>query len=266
MKVVLITGASSGIGESIGVFLAKKGFKVYGTSRSPKTATDEIHFVQMDVTNQESVDKAVQEVINDAGKIDVLINNAGLGALGSVEEIDLKEVEAVFDTNVYGILRTSRAVLPHMRKQNSGLIINTSSIGGQVGLPFRGTYSASKFAVEGFSEALSMEVKPFGIKVVIAQPGDFKTNISQSRRVTEPVEGSVYASGFNTTVQFVNEEMEHANEPIMMAKEVYKIIQSNAPKLRYRIGKPMQKITPKIKGILPSRFFEKLIMNHYKLK
>ena len=95
MKVVLITGASSGIGESIGVFLAKKGFKVYGTSRSPKTATDEIHFVQMDVTNQESVDKAVQEVINDAGKIDVLINNAGLGALGSVEEIDLKEVEAV---------------------------------------------------------------------------------------------------------------------------------------------------------------------------
>lgn len=266
MKVVLITGASSGIGASIGRYLSKKGYQVFGTSRSEHHSKDGIHFVKMDVMDQSSVDEAIQEVVNAAGKIDILINNAGLGALGTVEEIAIDEVKMVFETNVYGVLRTCRAVLPHMRKQRSGLIINISSIGGQVGLPFRGTYSASKFALEGFTEALSMEVKPFGIKAVIAQPGDFKTNISQNRRVTAPDEKSAYAANYNKTIEFVENEMESANDPQMMADAILKIIKSQSPRLRYRIGKPLQKITPIVKNILPSRAFEKMIMKHYKMK
>ena len=182
----MITGSSRGIGKATAIHLTTKGYIVFGTYRSevPEGNFD-FTFLKMDVRDEISIQKAVDHIIEKTGKIDVLINNAGLGTLGSLEDTNLEEARAVFETNVFGVHAMCRKVLPIMRAQNHGTILNITSIAGQVALPYRGIYNTTKFAIEGFSEALSMEVKPFNIKVIILRPGDYKTNIDNNRKIAE---------------------------------------------------------------------------------
>ncbi|MDO9260909.1 MAG: SDR family oxidoreductase [Flavobacteriaceae bacterium] len=265
-KVVLVTGASSGIGEKIAEYLSEKGFIVYGTSRNPNLSLERtFELIPLDVTNHKLIEKAINYVIEMEGRIDILINNAGKGITGPIEETPLEEIKANFDTNFYGLIEISKAVLPQMRQQKSGLIINISSIAGFMGLPYRGIYSASKSAVSMISEALSAEVKQFGIKIVDVAPGDFITNIAAGRFHAPVLETSAYQSSYQKVLNQINEEVNFGLDTLVMAKAIHHIILQKNPKLHYKIGKPMQRFSIVLKRILPDRWYEKLIMNHYKL-
>lgn len=266
-QIAIVTGGSSGIGESIAHTLSNNGYKVYATSRNPKEdqLNDQFIYLKMDVQNDESVSNAVSEVITKEGHIDVLINCAGLGINGPIEETPIAMVKNVFETNFFGIIRTSQAVLPHMRKSKSGFIINISSIAGEFGLPLRGYYSASKSSVEMLTEALRMEVKSFGIKVCSVQPGDFATNISTNRPTAEVGKESAYRPMFDKIDKQVNEEVKHAKDPEEVGIGILAILQKKSPSVRYRIGPFMQKLSVRVKKTVSSKIFEKIIMNHYKL-
>jgi NAD(P)-dependent dehydrogenase (short-subunit alcohol dehydrogenase family) len=265
-KVVFITGASSGIGKSIGEFLHAKGFIVYGTSRKPERISDSLFpLLAVDVRNKESIQKAIAEVIQKSGRIDVVINNAGVGITGPIEEIPTEEIKNNFETNLFGPIEVMKAVLPAMRSQKSGLIINITSIAGYMGLPYRGIYSASKGALELITEALRMEVKSFGVHITNVAPGDFATNIAAGRFHAPLIKGSAYEIPYGTTLQMMNEHVDSGKNPNEMAEAIYKIIQTSNPKGHYKIGAFMQKFSIVLKRILPDKVYEKMLMNHYKL-
>ena len=263
----LITGASSGIGEAIAKHLARKGYRVYGTSRKPRPNSDEgIRFLQMNVDEDESVKIAVQELLEKESRLDLVINCAGLGINGSVEEIPVSIVKEAFETNFFGVLRVCQAVIPAMRRQRSGCIINVSSIAGEAGLPFRGFYSASKFALEGMTEAMRMELKPFGIRTCLLQPGDFNTNIAKSRKGIGIPENSPYYQLLVEMKKQIDAGMEHAPGPERVGPFVEKIFQKKNPGLRHKAGAFLEIITPTVKRIVPYKWYESLIMGFYNLK
>jgi short-subunit dehydrogenase len=265
-KVVLVTGASSGIGEKIAEYLSENGYVVYGTGRNPNLSIEKsFEMIPLDVTNSDLITKAVNYVIELEGRIDILINNAGKGITGPIEETPLEEIKANFDTNFYGLIEVTKAILPQMRLQKSGLIINISSIAGYLGLPYRGIYSASKSAVSVMTEALSSEVKQFGIKVVDVAPGDFITNIANGRYHSPVLDKSAYKKDYEKVLHQVNEEVDAGLNTLVIAKAIHNIIQKKNPKIHYKIGKPMQQFSIVLKRILPDRLYEKLILNHYKL-
>ncbi|WP_196886650.1 SDR family oxidoreductase [Aureivirga sp. CE67] len=266
-KTVLITGGSSGIGKSIGEYLSSKNYKVYGTSRNPKQEkfNDNFHLVALDVSDVDSIEKAVNFIVEKEGKIDILVNNAGIGITGPVEETPMEEIKKAFDTNFFGLLNVCKGVLPTMRKQRDGIIINVSSIAGYMGLPYRGVYSATKGAVSLITEAMSMEVKQFGIKMVDVAPGDFVTNIAAGRYHTPVFKGSDYEEKYGEVLRQIDEEVDTGSDPILMAKAVHHIIENKNPKIHYKVGVFMQKFSIVLKRILPDRMYEKLLMNHYKL-
>lgn len=265
-KIVLITGGSSGIGKAIGEFLFHKGFTVYGTSRNPEKITNSLFpLIALDVRNFESITTAVAKVIAISGRIDVLINNAGVGITGPIEETPTQEMKNNFDTNFFGPLDVIKAALPQMRSQKSGLIINITSIAGYMGLPYRGIYSASKAALEIVTEAINIEVNPFGINVTNVAPGDFATDIASHRYHAPIVEGSVYKLPYKNTLDMMNNQMHTGDNPNKMAMEIYCIIQSKNPKIHYKVGNFMQKFSIVLKRILPDKVYEKMLMNHYKL-
>ena len=265
-QVVLITGASSGIGKSVGEYLAKKDYKVYGTSRNPKhQILHGVNFLTLDVTQTESVNSAVNQLIEKEGRIDFLINNAGAGITGPMEEIPEDEQKKVFETNYFGPLRVINAVLPHMRSQKSGFIINITSIAGYMGLPFRGFYSASKGALELSTEAYRMELKAFGIKMTNVAPGDFATNIAAGRYHAPVRENSPYKSVYADCIRLMDEHVDEGKDPNLMAKSVFAIMQNSDPKIHYKVGDFTQKISVFLKHILPDKVFERLLLKHYKL-
>lgn len=265
-KVVLVTGASSGIGKAIATYLQEKGCKVYGTSRKPKdVATFSFELIALDVIKVETIKNAVEFILQKEGKLDVLVNNAGMGITGPVEDTPTNEMRAVFDTNLFGAVDVMKAVLPQMRNQKSGTIINVTSIAGYMGLPFRGLYSASKGALEIVTEAISMEVKSLGINVVNIAPGDFATNIAAGRYHTPVLENSAYKEKYQMNLDLMDAHVDEGMDPFEMAKKVYKIINTEKPKIHYKVGDFMQKFSIVLKRILPDRIYEKLLMNHYKL-
>ena len=264
-QVVLLTGASGGLGNAIARHLSQKKFKVYGTSRK-KITSDFYIPVQMDLTDSLSIKEAVEQVIQKEGRIDILINNAGIGITGSIEETKIGDAKKVFQTNFFGMMELIQQVLPYMRRQKKGIIINISSIAGYTGLPFRGIYAATKSAVMRMTEALSAETRSFGIKVVDIAPGDFKTNIAEGRIYTPLNEQSPYYQDYKLVLKMIDEEVEAGLLPEVLGKKVAKIINKKSPKLRYNIGVFMQKLTPYLVTCLPGRFFEKLIRQHYKMK
>jgi NAD(P)-dependent dehydrogenase (short-subunit alcohol dehydrogenase family) len=265
-KVVLITGGSSGIGKSIGEFLQKKGFTVYGTSRNPERITTSVFpLIALDVRDKVSIQNAVSTIIAQSGRIDVVINNAGVGITGPIEEIPTEEIKNNFETNLFGPIEVMKAVLPQMRSQQSGLIINITSIAGYMGLPYRGIYSASKGALELITEALRMEVKSFGIHITNVAPGDFATNIAAGRFHAPLLKGSAYEIPYGTTLKTMDEHVDSGNNPNEMAEAIFKIIQNPNPKVHYKIGAFMQKFSIVLKRILPDKVYEKMLMNHYKL-
>ena len=266
-KVVLITGGSAGIGRSIGVFLESKGMTVYGTSRDTSRYSNFTDFklVDMDLRDVSTIQSAVDTIIEEEGRIDVLINNAGVGITGPLEEIPRAEMENHFAVNLFGQIEVIKAVLPHMRWNRSGLIINVTSIAGYMGLPFRSIYSASKASLEIISESLNMELKGFGVRVANLAPSEFATNIASGRYHAPVLEDSPYAEVYQNNLDLMNQHIKGGKDPHMVARKVYSIIKTKNPKIHYKVGGWLQLLSIGIKRILPDKLFEKLIMNHYKL-
>lgn len=265
-KVVLITGGSSGIGKSIGEFLHQKGFVVYGTSRNPEKVLNSVFpLVALDVRNSDSIKTAVNKIIETSGRLDIVINNAGVGITGPLEEIPTEEIRNNFETNFFGPIEVMKAALPQMRKQNSGLIINITSIAGYMGLPYRSVYSASKGALELITEALRMEVKAFGVEITNVAPGDFATNIAAGRYHAPVIKDSAYEKVYGEVLATMNDHVDAGSNPNEMAEAVYKIIQTKKPNVHYKVGAFMQKFSIVLKRALPDKMYEKMLMNHYKL-
>ena len=255
MAVVLITGCSSGFGQLAALEFARKGDTVYASMRNTAKAGPleqardgdklSIHVVQLDVTDGDSVSKAVKQVIDAEGRIDVLVNNAGIGANGPIEETDVDEAKEIFETNFFGALRVTQTVLPQMREQKSGTIVNVSSLAGRVAPPFDGIYAASKYALEAASEALYYEVHPFGIRVLLIEPGGFETNIGDNRRIPRRfTEGSPYVElhqRFEQAMTRLPTGGERA-DPQVVAEAIYQAVHDDEPKLRYLVGKDAEMI------------------------
>jgi NAD(P)-dependent dehydrogenase (short-subunit alcohol dehydrogenase family) len=266
-KVVLITGASSGLGLATALYLHEQGFHVFGTSRNPSQYSDPLPFplLQLEITDSNSITNCVAEVLKETDRLDVLVNNAGVGITGPMEEISDDAVVANFATNCFGPLQMAQAVIPQMRLQKAGLILNVTSIAGIMGLPFRGVYSASKSALSIMTESLRMEVKSFGIEVCTLAPGDYATDIASRRYHAPVVENSPYQKIYQASLDTMDEHVEEGNPPEEIAIAIANIIEKGNPKVHYQVGPFMQKLSKTLKSILPSRIFEKLIMNHYKL-
>ncbi|MCK5536339.1 MAG: SDR family oxidoreductase [Bacteroidales bacterium] len=264
MKNILITGTSSGFGQVIANHLSKVGFNVIGTSRKTSKIISEYEMIELDVTKDESVNEALKTFIEKMGTIDILINNAGYGIAGAIEDTSIMEAKEQFETNFFGVVRMTKAVLPLMRKQNSGLILNISSIGGLIGLPFQGFYSASKFALEGYVEALRMEIKQFNIQVVNINPGDYKTTFTANRNLIIN-QNNVYKASFDKTLKIYENDEQNGSNPIEIAFFVEKLIKKRKSyRVRYIIGKPLQVLGVYLKKYLNSRIFEKILILIYK--
>lgn len=265
-KVVLVTGASSGIGKSIATYLHEKGYKVFGTSRNPTNLENfSFELIALDVLKVETIEKAVAYIIKKEGRLDVLINNAGMGITGPIEDTPTDEMRAVFNTNLFGAIDVMKAVLPQMRLQKHGMILNVTSIAGYMGLPFRGLYSASKGALELVTESISMEVKSFGINVVNIAPGDFATNIAAGRYHTPIFENSAYKENYQANLDLMNAHVNGGMNPLEMAKAVYDVINKENPKIHYKVGGFMEKFSIVLKRVLTDKMYQKILMNHYKL-
>lgn len=264
-KVVFITGASSGIGLATATYLSKKGYRVYGTGRKPSQNDLPFTLLKMEVSDNESIKAAVNRVIEKEQRIDILINNAGMGITGPIEETPAEAMQQVFKVNFFGAIEVMKAVLPHMRNQKSGLIINITSIAGYMGLPFRGAYSASKGALELVTEAMRMEVYSFGIQITNLAPGDFATNIAAGRYTTVLNKHSVYAESYQKSLDLMNAHVDKGEDPEKIALQIEKIIQNQRPKIHYKEGTFIQKFSIVLKRILPDKWYEKMLMNHYKL-
>lgn len=266
-KIILITGISSGFGRQTAELLAAKGHTVYGTVRRDAEVSSLVNGIKLDLTNIDSIRQAVQTVLQKEGRIDILINNAGMHTGGPIETSPIENIRLQMDTNFLGMVHLTREILPIMRKQGGGTIINFSSIGGLMGLPFQSFYSAGKFAIEGFSEALRMEVKQFNIKVVLINPGDFHTNNSANRRnylaptdINEP-----YHEQFTRTLAVIEKDESNGWEPVVLARKVVKIVDCKNPRQRYIIASFEQKLAVVLKYILPGKWFRKILEDHYKI-
>jgi NAD(P)-dependent dehydrogenase (short-subunit alcohol dehydrogenase family) len=266
-KVVLLTGASSGFGRAIGAALSQDGHRVFATSRAlTATPVPGTTHLRLDVTDELSVAACIADVIRSAGRVDVLINNAGLGIAGAVEDTTIEEARAQFDTNFFGLHRMCRAVLPHMRSQGSGHIINMSSLAGQIAIPFQGFYSASKFAIEGYTEALRMEVRSYGVQICMIEPGDFATAFTANRRMTA---ASTAASPYHRRCAAAIERMAHdeqANKDLLPIVDAVRAIMANErPALRYPRANAVQRIFASLRPYLPQAVTEHLIRSTYGL-
>lgn len=263
--VILITGVSSGFGKASAELLAKNGHIVYGTIRKDCEISNSVRLLKMDLIDKASINNAVNQVIQNEGKIDVLINNAGMHLGGPIEEAPTELFSRQLETNVNGLVHVLQAVLPFMRKQGRGTIINFSSIGGLMGLPFQAFYSASKFAIEGLSEALRMELKPFNIKVIVINPGDFHTSNTANRTNIANVGGPYEEQFKKSQSQFENDEI-NGWDPEIMAKKILKVIESKNPCNRYIVSSFEQKLAILLKRILPISVFSGILGTHYKIK
>lgn len=266
-KVVLITGASSGIGSACAHHLARKGFRIYGTGRAGTSLHDlpeNLVMKEMDVTDELSVRTGIEDILAREGRIDVLVNCAGIGIASSLEYTTIEESRKIFDVNFFGYLRICQAVLPAMRRQRFGLIVNISSLLGVMSLPFQGIYCATKHAVEGMSASLSMEVKPFGIRVVLIQPGDFKSNFTKNRLIPAvSQETTEYARNFQRAKDVLEAEELNGPDPIAIAELLESVIRKESPGLRYKVGKTLQTTGAHLKNFMPDSWFEKLMMYMY---
>jgi short-subunit dehydrogenase len=275
-KVILITGASSGLGKAIAENLVKNGHIVYGTSRNVESrgvarnaptqcAPTDVKMLLMDVTSRTDIAAAIDKILQAENRLDVVINNAGMGIGGAVELAAEEEIALQMNTNFFGVVNVCSAVMPHFRKQRKGLIINASSVGGVFALPYQGFYSASKFAVEGYSEALSLETRQFGINVVIIEPGDFNTGFTQSRVISQKsLENEDYKTSFERVLKNIEKDETNGAKPEYLAKKINKIINKKRPKLRYVITPNIiQKLSVWLSYILPGRLFQWIIRLFY---
>lgn len=261
--VVLITGASRGIGLASATLLAQRGHTVFGTSRTPEqVSVSGFELLQLDVCQQASVDACLQAVLERAGRVDVLINNAGIALGGAVEEGTIEDAQRVFETNFFGVVRMTNAVLPHMRKARQGRIINLSSLAGIMGVPYIGLYGASKYALEGYSESLRYELKTLNIHVSLVEPGDIHTGI-----VNEPPSRKIADyDGVRERAEAIHvANVQHGPPPEQVARAVLRAVESRSPRLRYTVTKGHEFWVPWMRRLLPDSLNEWLIRDSYKL-
>ena len=262
-KVVLVTGDSSGIGRATCVRLAAAGWQVFGASRRD-VETDQWAHVTMDVTDEASTTSAINQIVEKAGRLDALVHCAGQSFVGSIEETTIEESSKHFDLNVFGAVRVVRAALPVMRKQASGKIIVVGSIGGLIGLPFHGYYSASKFALDGLIEAMRPEIAPFGIDAAIIHPGDINTEIGQHRVATANTDSSsVYHEAFERTVAFYAQAEHDGSPPDMVAGHIEALLKKSKMPVRALSGKALEKLGVVAKRLMTSRQFETVMALAY---
>jgi NADP-dependent 3-hydroxy acid dehydrogenase YdfG len=267
-QVVLITGATSGIGGATAKCLTQRGHTVFGTGRRVPEGpgADGVNFVQMDVDDTASVERAVAAVLDQAGRIDAVINNAGFGIGGSVEDTSVEEAMELFQTNVFGVLRVCRAVLPGMRRRQDGTIVTVSSLGGRMGLPFQGLYAASKFAIEGMMESLRMEVRGLGVRVTLVEPGDVATGFTAARRLAAAsAEGSAYRAPFLRALGQIESDEKGGVTALAAARVVARVVEDRDPPLRITVGKPDQRLAAVLQGLLPGGLFQRILADHYHL-
>jgi short-subunit dehydrogenase len=267
-KIILITGISSGFGKETASLLVKAGHTVYGTVRKPVEADSPVNMLMMDLTDSNSITNVIETILKKEGRIDALINNAGMHTGGPIETMPFETIKLQMHTNFLGLVQLTQTVLPVMRKQGGGTIVNFGSIGGLMGLPYQGIYSAGKFAIEGFSEALRMEVKEFNIKVVVINPGDFHTSNSANRRefLAPSGEGDPYQTQFAKTLGIIETDESKGWDPQILAKKLVRIVECKNPSHRYIIASLEQKLAVVLKYILPGKLFSKILSDHYGIK
>ena len=263
--VIFITGISSGFGLETARLLAQEGHTVYGTVRREVEPLPPVHYIQLDVRDREAVMQAVNEIVEKEGRIDVLVNNAGMGIGGPLEFATEEEIRLQMDTNFMGLVHCADAVLPHMRRQKSGKIIALSSIGGLMGLPFQGFYSASKFAIEGYCEALRLEAQPLGIQVVVLRPGDFATGFTGSRKKASDEAAFQAYPAYKAGIEKVEHDENGGLKPIVLAQKISKIIKMRHPRNGYVVASFEQKLSVLLKRILPAKWFARILGSYYKL-
>ena len=272
-KVAVVTGSSTGIGFETSLLLARNGFYTYATMRNPdksKAITSlkqkeklSLEILQLDVTADESVKEAINKITSEQERIDVLVNNAGYALVGAFEELSIEEFKEQYETNVFGVIRVTQAVLPIMRNQNCGTIVNISSIAGKIGFPLTSAYVSSKFALEGVSESMAYEIEQFGIKVILIEPGVIKTNFDNNLKIGKRVhnnQNSSYAEMTQKRITGFKSRFENGSPSIDVAKVILKAITSENPtKLRYLVGNDAFKLI-KIRNNVSDKKFRKLVI------
>lgn len=268
-KTVLVTGASAGIGKATAIYLAQNGYKVYGAARRTEKMQDlETHGIKpisLDVTKEESLVACVEQILKEAGSIDILINNAGSGYYGALEDMPMSDAKYQLEVNVFGVARLIQLVLPTMRKNKYGKIVNISSVGGKVTLPMGSWYHASKFAIEGLSDALRKEVKSFGIDVIVIEPGGTKSEMTGlgTEYMSRVSGNTAYSSLAKGVINMYAAIEKDAADPIVIAKLIKQGIESSHPKTRY-VGASGAKMMLFFRKILSDKLFDKLIMSQMK--
>ena len=265
-KVVLITGTAYGIGKSTAELLIDKGHIVYG---GDILVEENLYLndiggtaLEMDVTNQEHIDKAINQIISEQGRVDVLVNNAGLGVYGAIEDVSMEDIYYQYDVNLFGLARVTKAVLPYMRENESGLIINISSVLGETYGPLAGWYLSTKHALEGWSDALRVELKEFDIDVVVVQPGAINTNFSNVTKtyIDKYRENSAYQHLYGEPITDTgNEVLSNQSDPIVIAKVINKAMNARNPKTRYAAG-AYSKIGIFLRKIMTDKMFDRFIL------
>jgi short-subunit dehydrogenase len=252
-KVAIVTGSSTGIGYATSLLLARNRFHTYATMRNIEKSGDiqqiankerlPLQVIQLDVNDIASIRNSIEKVESENERIDVLVNNAGYGLIGAFEDLSSEEIKSQFETNFFGVIRLTQQVLPFMRKQKSGTIVNVSSGAGRIGFPGMSAYVSSKFALEGLSESMSYELEPFGIKVIIIEPGvirtNFKKNSVMSKKSLDNSSISPYSSIIQKMDASISSIIEHATPPEEVAKAILHAVTSNNPELRYLVGNDM---------------------------
>jgi len=271
-RVAVVTGSSSGIGFEISLTLARHGFKTYATMRDLQKSSTlrsiadkekiPLKCVQLDVTNDISVKQAIETIVNEANKIDILVNNAGYGLSGAFEDLLINEIKLQFDTNYFGLIRATQAVLPIMRNQSAGIIVNISSGLGRFGIATSSAYASSKFAIEGLTESISYELEPFGIRTILVEPGIIKTNFIKAAVLAEKSKdpNSPYFQFMNNMENGMKKLIESGECPEYVAKVVLDAINDSNPKLRYLAGKDVEHIM-EIKNKISDEDFHNMIKN-----
>ena len=261
-KVILITGTSSGFGKSIAKKLHSLGHIVIGTSRNADNTKSDYLTMSLNINDYEMSKQLIAEIISNHGKIDILINNAGINITGPIESMEISDMKKVFETNFFSHMNVIQSVLPGMRLNQSGIIINITSIAGYLGLPFWGAYCASKASFNIIAESLNIELKKFNINVVNIAPGDYKTEILSNRVDSNIANTSPYHKEYSRVINSVNGKMEDGRDPNEVADLVLKIIKQKNPKINYLVGGFLEKkIT--LKSLFPDKFFQKIIMKLY---
>ena len=268
--IALITGSNSGIGLATALYLARRGFTVWATMRNLEKAHElrtiieseklPIELARLDVCDDDSLKSAVARILQKSGRIDVLVNNAGYGLRGAVEEVALDEWRRQFETNFFGVIRVTQAVLPQMRAQRSGAIVNISSVLGRFAIPFSGPYTASKFALEGLTETLRYELAPWNIKVILIEPGFIATKFQENAQLAQAAQrdDSPYTVFKKSSGRRIQRNIYRAAPPERVAETIYRAIMHPHPKLRYAVGRDARLVLP-LRRFLPEGLFERVL-------